>query len=83
MVLTKASIFILTFVIAAVLVIIIKKNRNMEQEVVVYFIGFKEFEEQGKDEEHEVSGQLHVTQVVKKLEDGVIPIKVKLIIEYF
>jgi len=47
----------------------IKKNHNTEKDVVVYSIGFKEFEEM--TEEVEDSSRLHVTQVVKKAEgDG-------------
>lgn len=68
---SQASVFLLTFLTIAVLVVLIKKNRKLEQDVVVYSLGFSEFEETGNDDEHEVSGVLHVSQVVKKAEtDG-------------
>lgn len=68
--LSQASIFLLVFLTALVLVILIKRNNNSEQETVIYFFGFKEFEEEGNDEQHDISGQLHVTQVVQKAEVG-------------
>lgn len=69
MALSRASIFVLTFLVAFVLVILIRKNRNWEQDVVVYFIGYREFEEQGNDEQHAISGQLHVAQLIKQPDD--------------
>lgn len=68
--LSQASIFLLAFLTIAVLVLLIKKNRPVEQDVVVYSLGFKEFEETGNDEEHKISGVLHVSQIVKKAAPG-------------
>lgn len=67
---SQASVFLLAFLTIAVLVILIKKNRQTEQDVVVYSIGYNEFEETGNDAEHEVSGVLHISQIVKKAETG-------------
>lgn len=63
---SQGSIFLLTFLVITILVVIVKKNRNLEQDVVVYSLGFKEFEQHGDDDEHEVSGLLHISQVLKK-----------------
>lgn len=67
---SQASTFVLTFIVAAVLVLLIKRNKNTEQDVVVYFIGFKAFEESGNDEQHSVSGRLDVVQVLQRAEGG-------------
>lgn len=65
--LSQGTIFLLAFLFVGILVVVVKKNRNLDQNVVVYSIGFKEFEEEhGEDNEHEVSGLLHVSQVLQK-----------------
>lgn len=71
MVVSQASIFLFTFFIIAVLVVMIKKDRaNQANDTVVYSLGFSEFEESGNDEDHEVSGLLRVVQYVKKVDDN-------------
>lgn len=46
---SQPAIFLLTFLVFMVLVIILKRNRQLDQEVVVYSIGSVEFEENGND----------------------------------
>lgn len=67
MTISQVSIFMLTFLVAAVLVILIKSHRNLERDIVVYFIGHKDFENPN-EELYSESGKLHVTQVVQKVE---------------
>lgn len=67
---SQVTIFILTFLLVGILVIVVKKNRNLDQNVVVYSLGFKEFEDNSVDDEHEISGLLHVSQVLKKAESN-------------
>lgn len=69
---SKALIFLVTFLLIAALVMVVRKYKSKaEDEIVVYSLGFSEFEEQGNDNEHEISGLLKVLQFVKKAEgDG-------------
>lgn len=46
---SQASIFGLTFLTIFVLVLLLKRNRHTEQEVVAYSLGYSEFEEEGHD----------------------------------
>lgn len=68
---SQATIICLTLFVILILTVVVKKNRNLDRDVVVYSLGFNEFAEDGDDDEHNVSGLLHITQVVKKAEtDG-------------
>lgn len=68
---SQTFIFVLTFLIIAVLVVLVKIKRMEEKDVAIYSFGYKEFEEEGNDEQHDVSGILHISQVIKKAEtDG-------------
>lgn len=65
---SQAAIFVFTFLVILVLVVILKtKERDM---IVSYSIGYSEFETEGEDDQHDFSGLLHVSQYVKKAEDG-------------
>lgn len=64
---SQAAIFVSTFLVVLVLVVILKtKERDM---LVSYSIGYPEFEVEGEDDQHDFSGLLHVSQYVKKAED--------------
>lgn len=65
---SQAAIFVFTFLVILVLVIILKTRER--DSIVSYSIGYSEFAVEGEDEEHDFSGLLHVTQFIKKAEDG-------------
>jgi hypothetical protein len=70
--LSQASIFLLTFLAFGALVFIVKKNRNLDQDVIEYKFGFKEFEDDYDDNpsQYQESGLLHVQQVLKKVDNN-------------
>jgi len=68
---SQTFIFVLTFLIIAALVVLVKIKRMEEKDIAIYSFVYKEFEEEGNDEHHEVSGILHIAQVIKRAEtDG-------------
>lgn len=68
--LSQAAIFLLTFLAFGVLVFIVKQNRNLDQDVIEYKFGFKDFEEEDSDDPKQSSTLLHVKQVLKKVDNN-------------
>jgi Ca2+/Na+ antiporter len=70
MALSKFSIILLTLIVYLVLMIIVKRNRDHHEKVVVYSIGQTEFETSTNDNNFPVFGVLHIEQVLKKVDGG-------------
>lgn len=68
MTLSQFSVFFLTFLTFGVLVVIVKKHRLLEKDVIIFSIGDKDFITTNEDENlHKL---LHVAQVVKKVKEN-------------
>jgi hypothetical protein len=68
MALSQFSIFILTLLAFGALVVIVKKHRNLEKDVIVYSLGNKDYFLE-EDEEHSVHGLLHTSQILRKVSE--------------
>lgn len=68
MTLSQFSVFLLTFIAFGLVVIFVKKHRNLEQDVVTFLIGDKDFI--GPNEDENLHKLLHVAQVVRKVKEN-------------
>ncbi|CAG9799415.1 unnamed protein product [Chironomus riparius] len=68
MTLSNFTVFILTFIAFGTIVVIFKRHKNSQKDVIIYSIGNKDFLIE-EDNEHSVHGLLHVSQIVKKVHD--------------
>jgi hypothetical protein len=68
MTVSQVSVFLLTLIVFGALVLIVKKHRNLEKDVIVYSLGNKNYYIED-DDEHSIHGLLHTSQVLKKVSD--------------
>lgn len=68
MTLSQFSIFLFTFIAFGVFVAVVRKHRNLKKDVVIYSLGNKDFLTDD-DDEHRSHGLLHVSQVLRKVND--------------
>ena len=69
MAVSQAFIFFSTFAAMLVLILLMKKQRNLEENVVVYSVGDPKFEDKPPDSKYEQTGLLHVSEVMKKVNE--------------
>lgn len=62
------TVFLLTFIAFGTFVVIFRRHKNSQKDVIIYSIGNKDFLIE-EDNDHSVHGLLHVSQIVKKVDD--------------
>lgn len=68
MTLSNFTIFLLTFLAFGGVVVIFKRHKTAEKDVIIYSLGNKDYLKED-DDEHSVHGLLHVSQVLRKVQD--------------
>jgi len=68
MTLSNFTVFLLTFIAFGTFVVVFRRHKNSQKDVIIYSIGNKDFLIE-EDNEHSVHGLLHVSQIVKKVHD--------------
>ena len=66
MTLSNFTVFLLTFIAFGTFVVIFRRHKNSQKDVIIYSIGNKDFLLE-EDNEHSIHGLLHVAQVVRKV----------------
>lgn len=65
MTLSQFSVFLLTFIAFGLIVVFVKKNKQLEKDVIAYSIGDKDFI--GDDDDENMHKLLHVAQIVRRV----------------
>lgn len=65
MTLSQFTVFLFTFIVFGALVVFVKKNRHLHNDVTVYSIGDKDFI--SDNEETDLHKMLHLEQIAKKI----------------
>ena len=68
MTLSNFTVFILTFIAFGTIVVVFRRHKNSQKDVIIYSLGNKDFLIE-EDNDHSVHGLLHVSSIVKKVDD--------------